>query len=388
MAYEFPIIHTIDDVLPHIEGREEFVVAERDFGTVINYVVIAPDTFPPIKVAGGSAKMRKERALTNAMRRECRGLIFDRDGKLMSRPFHKFFNIGEREETLMHNIDWSRPFEIVEKMDGSMVRPIRDENGLLRLATKMGLSDVALEAEEYFRSRNDYFVVMIWMERCLNVGLTPLFEYIAPSNRIVIDYIAADLVLLAIRHNETGNYLGPQNGVPETITQVPVHGTVDDIDAYLENARNLKDREGDIIRFPNGEMHKSKNDWYVRIHKTLDLIRFNRNIVDLVLNNDLDDVVPSLPAHEMIRVRDYETRFWNAFNSAKDRLARIYAEASVLDRKAIATEYVPTLEHKKDASFIFRIIDGHSIHELLLTDIKKNLSTNVKWEAYEKWLGI
>lgn len=29
MNYKFPIIETIDDVLPHIEGREEFRVLDQ-----------------------------------------------------------------------------------------------------------------------------------------------------------------------------------------------------------------------------------------------------------------------------------------------------------------------------------------------------------------------
>jgi hypothetical protein len=45
MNYAFPIIRHLDDVLPHIEGREEFIVAEREGYTVVNYVVAMADTF-------------------------------------------------------------------------------------------------------------------------------------------------------------------------------------------------------------------------------------------------------------------------------------------------------------------------------------------------------
>ena len=49
MHYKFPEIHTINDVLPHIEGRKEFVVAEReDFGTVICYTYTHSDMFQMI----------------------------------------------------------------------------------------------------------------------------------------------------------------------------------------------------------------------------------------------------------------------------------------------------------------------------------------------------
>ena len=45
MHYRFPEIRHISDVLPHIVGRDEFVVAEREGYTVINYVVAMADTF-------------------------------------------------------------------------------------------------------------------------------------------------------------------------------------------------------------------------------------------------------------------------------------------------------------------------------------------------------
>ena len=45
MNYSFPEIRTIDDVLPHIEGRKEFVVAEREGYTVINYAVAMAEIY-------------------------------------------------------------------------------------------------------------------------------------------------------------------------------------------------------------------------------------------------------------------------------------------------------------------------------------------------------
>ena len=40
MNYEFPTIRNISDVLPAIMGRDEFVVAEKEGYTVINYNVM------------------------------------------------------------------------------------------------------------------------------------------------------------------------------------------------------------------------------------------------------------------------------------------------------------------------------------------------------------
>jgi RNA ligase len=203
MHYKFPEIRTIDDVLPHIEGRDEFVVAERDYGIIINYAVSMEDTFPPVHVAGGSAKMRAERALTNAVRRECRGLKFYPNGSIAARPFMKFFNVGEKEETLIHRINWNQPHAILEKLDGSMIHPML-VNGYIRWMTKMGITEVSMQAEEFVAKNNNYKDFAAW---CISEKLTPIFEWCSLKQQIVIAYPEDKLVLLAVRNNVTGEFL-------------------------------------------------------------------------------------------------------------------------------------------------------------------------------------
>jgi len=384
MSYEFPTIRTIDDVLPHIEGCEEFLVAERDGFTVINYMVSMPDTFPPLKVAGGSKRMREERMLTNRIKRECRGLIFYPDGRIMSRPFHKFFNIGEREETQLHNIDWSRPHTIMEKMDGSMIRPL-DVNGWFKLGTKMGVTDVSEQAEKIMTGGQ-----RSWMDIMMKQGVTPLFEFVSPENRIVVEYDKAELVLLAMRNNITGEYLDIEPlRENEFFRVVDTYGQVEgDFAEYLEEQREHEGREGFIISF-GGDMHKGKNDWYVRIHKTLDRIRFDRNIVDLILHEDLDDVLPMLPPGDSDRVRDFEARFWKKFQEKEDHIKSLHAKAVKFgDRKSIATQFMPTVSNKSDASLVYRLLDGADARDSLLAHVEKFITSNVKWEQCAEWMEM
>lgn len=376
MNYQFPVIRTIDDVLPHIEGREEFIVAEREFGTVINYVVAKTDTFD----------MTGPDDLGGAIRRECRGIIFDREGYLMSRPFHKFFNINEREETQSHAVDMTQSHVIMEKMDGSMIRPIIMD-GELRLATKMGVTEVAAQAEEWLAMQDSF--LKAWLRQCVEDGVTPLFEWVSPHNQIVLAYEEADLVYLGTRDNTTGAYVMDKS-CPFTV--VPQYGSVEgNIADYIARQRQAEGREGDIIRFADGHMCKIKNDWYVRIHKAMDRVRFDRNIVDLIINEEVDDVVPLMPADVVRRVRQFEIDFWNAFSAKLNRLygLRIAAQQSYEDdRKRIALEMVPTLENKADASFIFRMLDGKDLRQLLFEHVEKSISTNTKWDICAKWMGM
>lgn len=371
MNYQFPEIRTIEDVLPHIEGRSEFIVAEREFGTVINYVVSMANTFD----------MTGPDDLGGAIRREARGIIFDTEGRIMSRPFHKFFNVNEREETQTHSIDLSQPHVIMEKMDGSMVRAIR-VNGLLRLATKMGVTDIAIEAEKLLTPEQ-----YEWLDGVMQKNVTAIFEYIAPTNKIVIEYGEPKLVLLAMRNNFTGNYYMPHYSPFEV---VPQYGSITGgLSDYIDRARQMQGREGDIIRFASGHMAKIKNDWYVRIHKTKDLIRSERNIADIIVNEQLDDVLPLLDAADLEVVRAYEKRFDAALENALGRLEGLVTLARVLhggNKKEVAINFVPNLLNKEDASFIFSALDGRDLRPLVINKIKGAVGNGPKYENLVIWM--
>ena len=53
--YIFPTITHLDDVRDIIKDLPEFVIAEREWGWAVNYLVSGADTFPEVKTAGGSA---------------------------------------------------------------------------------------------------------------------------------------------------------------------------------------------------------------------------------------------------------------------------------------------------------------------------------------------
>jgi RNA ligase len=273
----------------------------------------------------------------------------------------------------------------MEKMDGSMIRPLVID-GHLRLATKMGVTEVAMDAEAWLAAQSSSH--RVWLVKQMMFGETPIFEWVSPFNQIVLAYEEADLVYLGNRNNTTGEYSFLED---HPFAKVPRYGSVEgNLNEYIARQRGAEGREGDIIRFADGHMVKVKNDWYVRIHKTIDRITFDRNIVDIIINEQIDDVAPLLPIVQLDRVRDFETRFWERFKETEERLLLLFLEAQVkfTDRKHIALEFVPTLEHKADAPFIFRMLDGHNARELLLDHMRKSIGSNVKWDACAKWLGM
>jgi RNA ligase len=281
LHYQFPVIRHINDVLPHVKDSPEFVVVERDDYTVVNYIFMGADTFPRSDVAGWD------------VRRECRGLLFTPDGGVLARRFHKFFNLHERDDM---TLDIDKPHYVLEKLDGSMVSPIRLPTGL-RWTTKMGVTEVAMQAEMFIVRHPEYEA---FADECLSEGWSPIFEWCSRQQRIVLDYDEDRLTLLAVRHHETGQYR-PRGWLVENAARhrIPtvgaISGSVVNIDQFVGTLREREDIEGVVITFDDGHMVKIKTDWYVQIHRAKDRIARERRVVEVVLDGGVDDLLPVLP---------------------------------------------------------------------------------------------
>src|ERR1035437_4077502 len=133
----------------------------------------------------------------------CRGLIVDRKGTVVARPFSKFHNIctSFRPETWLENLPTTKP-DILEKLDGS-IGILYEYNGFTGIASKGSFkSDHALWATGYYQK--NHHADAVWPD-----GYTPVFEMICQEVQThVVHYDAADhLELLAMVKVETGEEL-------------------------------------------------------------------------------------------------------------------------------------------------------------------------------------
>jgi RNA ligase len=373
MNYEFPTINNISDVLPAIQGRDEFVVAEKEGYTVINYNVMMSDTFDC------------------NIRRECRGIIFDTEsGEILRRPYHKFFNVNEREETQDNVVDLSRPHAILEKLDGSMIAPFVVNDQLI-WGTKMGATEVAEPVEDFVLLHENYSQFARFLIRR---GYTPIFEWCSRKQRIVLDYKEDQLILTAIRDLTTGRYMS-WDLVTNTADQyfIPVVGKWETgigmdnktMKGFIDYVRDLEDVEGFVVRFNDGHMLKLKCDWYVQIHKAKEKILQDRNIVELILDDKLDDVKAHLPQEDRDRLTAFEIQFNLAVSDAVFMLANDlgWIRAENIGRKTFALERAEKYNQYMRA-LIFKNFDEFSLEKYwadVRSTIRNNLTKTVKYEA-------
>jgi RNA ligase len=390
MNYDFPVISHIDDVLPYIKDSPEFIHVVKDGYQVINYVVAGHDTFPdvqrPVKDEGGLPSYLDSfvEHVGAIVRRECRGLVFGSDGRLINRRYHKFFNVNERDETSIGKIDWSRPHVILEKLDGSMVSPCF-VNGHLRWMTKMGITDTSMEAEAFVASRPDYTELAA---HYLEHGFTPVFEWCSNKNRIVLDYPEDRLVLTAMREMKFGSYMlhgaleriGERYGIPVVAAIYPQDGQHEELMRFV---REAEDMEGVVVRFDDGHMVKIKSDWYVRIHKVKSLLGQERDVVELILKNELDDMLPVLPREDVEKIEKFQgvlmeqirLAAWHVYQTVKQN-------RETMDRKTFAINYAPTFDPMlRGLVFQFwdKECDERLTYEAVVAMILKNCGSNASY---------
>jgi RNA ligase len=407
MKYDFPIINHLDDVRPAIQGRDEFIIAERDWGYVVNYMVAMTDTFPPVldddywcpgckmpvaETEGCGSQRCPDLVNLAAIRRECRGLLFNKDGSIMARRLHKFFNVNERDETQFNKIDFTQPHVILEKLDGSMITPVVTDAGL-RWGTKMGITDVSMGAELFVAHHPHYAK---FASDLIARGLTPIFEWCSRKQRIVVDYPEDHLVLIAVRNTVTGEYMSYE--ALETFAEMLLidvvktyAGTAANMSHLMEETKAAEGIEGWIIRFDDGHMLKVKGEWYLRIHKTKDNLTHEKNVVDLLINEKMDDAKAFMMDEDRVRVERFETEFWEGVAYSVEKYEKYFKMvlAAGLDRKRYALEWMPTIKDNDSfaPAYVFARFNERDPRELVVDHIRRNTGTQTKVDTVRDLFG-
>lgn len=312
MDFKPVTIKNIHDVLPHITDKPEIIQLVKTDYRVLDYVYSNKDTFD------------------NPYAKECRGIKFDTEGRCIARPYHKFHNLNENEEYAEKNIDLSKRHHDLDKLDGSMCHSIMI-NGEWRLMTRKGESEVALKAMAYL-DKNPTIKARYHQLFHEMRDYTLIFEYVAPHNRIVIPYKNEQLILTGIRHIHSGYYtsydimlgIGYAYGIP--VVGLYTRETVD-TDA---------DKEGRVRRFDSGAMYKEKSPIYVRKHRSKDLVNKFKDLVALIVDDDLDDVLPQLDDKTREKVLAYKDELFKSMVSVAVDIDDIVSTHSSLDQKAFA----------------------------------------------------
>lgn len=267
--------------------------------------------------------------------RMCRGLITDAEGKVVSRPFDKFFNLDEFPDQVPSNVR----FNAYDKFDGSLGILYKRPDGEYQIATRGSFtSDQAVKGTEILSSvayHGGYQDTKEFCDKLFNTEtFTFLFEIIYPENRIVVDYGSDQkLVFLGARGIDTGIFYTPD--------------WFPNIRAWFESAEKVENHEqsrenseGVVLYYENGFMCKVKYDEYVRLHRLITGVTARR-IWDLLRNDEgIEELLERVPEEFSDWVKKTAHQLVFEFQTAERCCARVVQEAREFDTRKKQAEHI------------------------------------------------
>ncbi len=160
-------------------------------------------------------------------------------------------------------------------------------------------------------------------------------------------------------------------------------GTVENI---MELARTQQEGEGWVIRFDDGHMLKVKTDAYCAIHKAKSMITSEKAVLECIINQGIDDLLPILYKEDADKLRRFTTKFWMHVTDFKNQISSKFwnFKCRFATKKDFAIYTATDGTSDMVRSFMFALwdkdVDENVIRELVIERLKKSVNSNRKIE--------
>ena len=320
---------------------------------------------------------------------ELRGItfVFNKDGTLFNRflLLDKFFNLNQSSCSAYNIVKNKVIKEIAYKEDGSLLSFIKLPNNKIVAKTKG-----SFEAEQALRSQTlfeENAAINKLVTYCLDREIVPIFEYVSPTNRVVLKYNKTDLVLTKLRNNLTGNYISIKDLPFEITDGVTIVKTFADLtlDDLIEKCETEIGYEGFVVQFEDDQMIKLKLFDYIALHNlhTEELHREDY-IIHLVINEQIDDVLAQLEEGDERRAMVLDI-----IDIVNNHLKRTAHEISELLKNYNGNRKDFAINYRQHPYFHYatRVINGNDIATLVKDKVLKDtyfLGEAKNWIKNEK----
>lgn len=305
--------------------------------------------------------------------KECRSVVLDKRNECyVLRPFKKFFNLNETEETseklIRARINNANSVEISDKLDGSMQSARYYNNQFVLAGTR------ALNEEESFRLQIGYAMLDERYKAMLKAhpDYTFIFELICKEDQHVVKYTDEQRGLYLIGMRDVNS--GRQASYAEVIAMAGTYHvpctkvfdkTFDELLVSLDD-KSSDEAEGFVIDIDGYKVKLKYND-YCTIHKMLSKMISSNAIIKCVDNNTWDDVKSKIPEAyridaELIAddVKQYIKLMSKKIDMAYKNCIEHYTKQteSKLDKKSFV-EYI-TANYKNIAHYLINRYNGYA----------------------------
>lgn len=308
---------------------------------------------------------------------ECRGIMFemqdDKPVRIMARPMEKFFNLNETPFTM--NLDFSKVQHIAAKADGSLISSFVDQGSLFFKSKTSISSDQAGSASALVREdkHNDLYHRLTALG---HAGYTVNMEYVAPTNRIVLAYQEPQLIVLNVRHNETGEYVDFAEIHADPVLRkymTEIYSVPENFQDFVDSTYDATDIEGYVVYMSDGTKFKLKTKWYVALHHTKDSITNNVRLFEAVAAGSSDDLRTMFTddAWSQAKILAFEKAFLDNIGRMTHEILSAYEELHHCDRREYAVKGQEKFVNEKFLFGVFMKIFGNGSHETVVNGVQE-----------------
>jgi T4 RnlA family RNA ligase len=334
----------------------------------------------PLTIWNYTEKVQYE-SLWDEVTIQCRGLITeDTTGKILIRPFKKFFNYEEvsGKGMLPTSGEYREYVYVQEKMDGSLGILFYYADQWIMATRGSFTSDQAIKGLEIAKANHNN------LEHFLK-DVAYLVEIIYPDNRIVVDYEEKEtVVFLSVVLNQhhpgwapseeselnwnTAKAILSASGIPESdIVKTEQHFNFSDSLYQSLKEKNEDNKEGFVLRFhPDNFRMKIKFEDYVKLHKVMTGLSTTAVWEKLSLGENMDSLLVNVPDEFYDKIKDYEKTLVDEYARVELMCIEFFNKFKHLERK----QYAQEAGWHKYSSVLFALYSGKQYAHMIWRNLK------------------
>ena len=309
----------------------------------------------PLTIWNYTEKVQYE-SLWDEVTLAARGLVTDGSGRVVARPFSKFFNVEEGKHTP------TQDFEVFEKMDGSLGIVFVYEGQVVYATRGSFASDQAKWMADWGGKYNFSDIIV--------EGYTYLFEIIFAQNMIVVNYGGESrLVLLGVIKIDTGEETSWDD--LSTFDGWELVKRYDGISDYTTLKGMVKNnQEGFVVRFSNGDRVKIKGEEYLRLHRIM--TNLSTTAIWEVLSNggDVLSTLTDVPDEFYDKIHQYSNELMDKYISLENEYHFIFKILGRSDDFEFRAGFAERAKRYRYPAILFKMYDDKDYSGLIWKIIK------------------
>lgn len=165
------------------------------------------------------------------------------------------------------------------------------------------------------------------------------------------------------------------------------------LEEFLENAKDMEDTEGFVLRFADGHMAKIKTSWYVQLHKAVAAVQFEKDVWLMALDDNLDDVKPFVDPDVRERLDQFASALFKAMEDLAEKIkwdCIAWKDNKGDSQKKFAVEFVNNSKNgipSKLKGVYFKVWLGADAFSILKDLIKNHTGSQTKIDEIRPVLG-